>query len=232
MVQDTASVILKDILSLNPSSAIQEIAMQDMGVHLKSAKANALRTEEFLYDMNVKRGPDKVGVGYCPQPGIRHRMEEGSDTDREKIEHAELKPNKRDPESRQQYASILHNLQGVANAMVQSTMPWMKPMLKESAEWQKVYLPESGSISEVYPSITLGIQTGMPIHVDEGDSARATWGILGPVEICFPEFEVVLQLQSGDVLTFDASKVYHACTAIFKSFTSSIATKVRANMHI
>ena len=56
----------------------------------------------------------------------------------------------------------------------------------------------------------------MPIHVDEGDSARATWGILGEVEVCFPEFEVVLQLQAGDVLTFDAAKVFHACTRKLK----------------
>lgn len=131
--------------------------MQDQGTNLKQAKTAVLQTREFLPNMNPKRGAGKVCVGYCAQPGIRHRFEEGEESEREKIDQAELLTSKRDEASRHRYGSLLHNLQPVVNSVYQAAMPWMKPMLRESSEWQKVYLPECGTISDVHPSATLGL---------------------------------------------------------------------------
>jgi len=60
----------------------------------------------------------------------------------------------------------------------------------------------------------LGIDNETANHVDRKDTKTAVWIALGTAyHIALPEFEKLVELRSGDVMTFDASKVLHSLVA-------------------
>ena len=72
------------------------------------------------------------------------------------------------------------------------------------------YCDYAGTISYYYPSFALGIDCQAAMYKDHTDCCLATWAALQPVWMALPEYEVVLILNPGDVLTFNSSETWHA----------------------
>ena len=66
-----------------------------------------------------------------------------------------------------------------------------------------------GSITSSYPSVQVGIRVGTGIHLDSHDQYNATWGCLGPLTMALPEYETLLELHDGDVLSFNSANIWH-----------------------
>ena len=65
------------------------------------------------------------------------------------------------------------------------------------------------AITFSYPSVQIGAGVGAGIHQDSDSKFQGTWGCLGPLTMALPEYEVLLELQDGHVLSFPIDTLWH-----------------------
>ena len=68
---------------------------------------------------------------------------------------------------------------------------------------------DQGSVTFSYPSVQIGVGVGAGIHLDNFDKFQGTWGCLGPLTMALPEYGVLLELNDGDVLSFNSASNWH-----------------------
>ena len=118
----------------------------------------------------------------------------------------------KDPAKRKE---ILTALQRINNAGILVAAQWAPSTMQTLVTDLKDAWDRPGTASFGHLSVSLGDTCGATCHLDPGDVDLALWVVLGgPVEIFFPEAGMYVQLFDGDVMSFEASKVWHCCMGV------------------
>lgn len=202
-------------------------ALQSQGVDTHEALRHAHSSPAYVKtDMIKKRGNNLGGVGFIAQPGVRNRIWD-ADTNAagNKIGQCHFKGQvtgqAADEEARrgqelraQQYLSYLHNVQHVCNATDAAIACHMGEAACRRLE-SMVGSKLERTASRTYPSVQIGLNPGITMHLDKGDSCEATWQLVG--EKCamgLPQCRTILHFQDGDAIVFDASKIWHGMVRV------------------
>ena len=159
--------------------------------------------------------------GGIAQLGLRYRREEPADSGRSKLAVTATKKFKRKPdESKDDHAarqekedrrfySCMNDIRDLCVSVVRATMSFMKDEVEEREVTLQSVAKDKGSVTFSYPSVQIGVGVGAGIRLDNFDKFQGTWGCLGPLTMALPEYEVLLELNDGDVLSFNSASVWH-----------------------
>ena len=205
-----------------PSGVIHvfKCALQSQGVNTKSALMVAHSSSEHVKtNMAGKRG--MAGVGFIAQPGTRNRLwDKGHNSAGNKIGQCHFKGQMRDAllddaalrgqaQRKHAYLSYLHNVQHVCNA----TNAAIAQYLGSTTTSRLNCMQSSGleqTASRLYPSVSIGLNPGVTVHLDAADKCEATWQLLGfGCAMGIPEVLTILHFQDGDACVFDSTSIWH-----------------------
>ena len=159
--------------------------------------------------------------GGIAQLGLRYRREEPAKSARSKLAVTATKKFKKKPgeskgdhAARQQnedkkFYSCMNDIRDLCVSVVQATVSFMKDEVEEREVTLQSVVKDQGSVTFSYPSVQIGVGVGTGIHLDNFDKFQGTWGCLGPLTMALPEYEVLLELNDGDVLSFNSASVWH-----------------------
>lgn len=206
-----------------PSGVVHVIrrALQSQGVDTALALAYAHSScAHVKTNMAGKRGTMR-GVGFVAQPGTRHRVWDAElNASGNKIGQCHFKgqvsglitdPDLRKAQKAQRHAylSYLHNVQHVCNA----TDAAVAYHMGRAACDRMTTMARSGltqTASRTYPSVQIGLNPGVTMHLDPGDSCEATWQMVGKQSAMgLPEVRCVLHFEDGDAVVFQAARIWH-----------------------
>jgi hypothetical protein len=140
---------------------------------------------------------------WVSHPGMRRRWKAPSATER-KIAPCSVKPMKEG-----QYQRCLHAIQRVANKGLLVAARWMHDEVVECTRVVQACHEHGGTPSFAHLAAAVGVKCGAAVHVDKRDTKTALWMCLGDINMFWPEAGCILRLRDGDVLSFDAARMYH-----------------------
>ena len=200
--------------------------LQKAGVDTKRRKSQAAsaikRVATNMADKNKRSIPTfaEKGGGIA-QPGLRYRFQEKANSSRQKIAvSAPKRMNKLRHETeealvlRQQaedvkFTSCMNDVRNLCAAAARVGMSFMPAEVAEREVTLQSVAKDRGSVTSSYPSVQIGVGVGTGIHQDSDDKFHGTWGCLGPLTMALPEYEALLELQDGDVLSFPTDTLWH-----------------------
>ena len=92
---------------------------------------------------------------------------------------------------------------------------------------------KGGTASFAHGSVAVAFKPGATVHRDAHDGAMAIFLVLGgPCDIYFPEAGIIVELNDGDILTFDSTKMWHCCCGAPANVVGSVPDCVCVSMYV
>ena len=107
------------------------------------------------------------------------------------------------------YRAFVHTVQDVANTGVEVTQHWLGKLVGSQRENMQAYCPDRGTVSYNHQCAIVGVDCSAAVHIDKDDEDIATWIALRTVRMVVPKYELLIELAPGDIMTFNASTLYH-----------------------
>jgi hypothetical protein len=159
--------------------------------------------------------------GGIAQLGLRYRREEPASSGRPKLavtaskkfpqksHETEQEHTARQEKEDRKFHSCMNDIRDLCVSVVRATMSFMEGEVNEREATLQSVVKDQGSVTFSYPSVQIGVSIGTGIHLDNHDMFQGTWGCLGPLTMALPEYEVLLELNDGDVLSFNSASMWH-----------------------
>ena len=205
--------------------------LQKAGIDAKRSKGQAAstikRAATNMADKNKRSIPTfaEKGGGIA-QLGLRYRREEPANSSRKKLavsapkkvqqskhetdEALELRQRIED----MKFTSCMNYVRNLCAATSRVSMSFMPAEVAEREVTLQSVAKDKGSVTSSYPSVQIGVGVGTGIHQDRNDKFQGTWGCLGPLTMALPEYEALLELQDGDVMSFPTDTPCQCGTAL------------------
>jgi hypothetical protein len=107
------------------------------------------------------------------------------------------------------FTSCMNDVRSLCAATARVSMSFMAADVAEREVMLQSVAKDMGSVTSSYPSVQIGVGVGTGIHQDKHDKFQGTWGCLGSLTMALPEYEALLELQDGDVLSFPTDTLWH-----------------------
>jgi hypothetical protein len=108
------------------------------------------------------------------------------------------------------FRGYLQRVQNISNLACSFAMLWAPDELSAArALCEELSRNHGGTISFFYLMAAIGCDASCAVHVDDEDATIATMVATSYCEMAFPEYEVVVEMQAGDILTFWPQEIYH-----------------------
>lgn len=185
------------------SQALQRAGLDTKHLQMQAMKAATMVATDM--SMKGKRSIPAWGTAIA-QLGLRYRLWEPKSSKRAKIATSAKNPKCADAP----WFRVMNTMRHLASVVVETTAAWFSSEVNErEAMLVSVDAFDKGSICSSYPSVQIGVSVGVGIHIDAKDLYWGTWACLGPLTMALPEYGVLLDLEDGDVVTFDTATVWH-----------------------
>lgn len=181
--------------------------------------------------------------GGIAQLGLRYRREEPADSGRTKLNvSAPKKMTKMRGETDEalaarqiaedmKFTSCMNDVRNLCISTVRVTTSFMAAEVAEREVTLQSVAKEKGSVTTSYPSVQIGVGVGTGIHLDKDDKFQGTWGCLGPLTLALPEYEALVELQDGDVLSFPTDTLWHCIVRRPSSMCQCVCLSLYYNKH-
>jgi hypothetical protein len=175
--------------------------------------------------------------------GLRYRFQEKANSSRQKIAvSASKRMNRLAHETDEtlalrqtagdvKFTSCMNDVRSLCAATAQVSMSFMAADVDEREVMLQLVAKDMGSITSSYPSVQIGVGVGTGIHQDTDDKFQGTWGCLGPLTMALPEYEALLELQDGDVLSFPTDTLWHCIVRRPASMCQCVCLSLYYNEH-
>jgi hypothetical protein len=181
--------------------------------------------------------------GGIAQLGLRYRKEEKAHSKRPKLAVSaprKLKALKlegaealavRQKQEDLKFTSCMNDVRNLCTSTARVTMSFMAAEVAEREATLQSVAKDKGSVTSSYPSVQIGVGVGTGIHQDSDDMFQGTWGCLGPLTMALPEYEALLELQDGDVLSFPTDTLWHCIVRRPSSMCQCVCLSLYYNKH-
>ena len=201
-------------------------AFPRLGVHTDRRKSQAASAINRIATNMADKDKHSIPAfaekgGGIAQLGLRYRREEPASSGRPKLAVTATKkflrkPNKtkedhaaRQEREHKKFYSCMNDIRDLCVSVVRATMSFMKDEVEEREVTLQSVVQDQGSVTFSYPSVRIGVGGGACIHPDNFDKFQGTCGCLGPLAMALPEYEVLLELNDGDGMSFNSASVWH-----------------------
>ena len=181
--------------------------------------------------------------GGIAQLGLRYRKEEPANSNRPKLAVSAPKRVKslklesaealalRQKDADLKFTSCMNDVRNLCTSTARVTMSFMAAEVAEREAMLQSVAKGKGSVTSSYPSVQIGVGVGTGIHQDSDDKFQGTWGCLGPLTMALPEYEALLELQDGDVLSFPTDTLWHCIVRRPSSMCQCVCLSLYYNKH-
>ena len=107
------------------------------------------------------------------------------------------------------FTSCMNDVRNLCATTTKVNMSFMAAEVAEREAMLQLVLKTKDTITSSYPSVQIGVGVGTGIHQDSDDKFPGTWGCLGLLTMALPEYEALLELQVGDVLSCPTDTLWH-----------------------